>query len=393
MEIKRCRSCYHDTFRELLDLGPQYIINFGNKEPITTPIVLVMCSKCKLVQLQHYVDPDLLYRHFYYKSGVNQTMRTELKDIVNSAMKLVDPCPEDTVIDIGSNDGTLLLNYPPSLNKIGFEPAENLCTDENYPNSRIINHYFSDNWGLPKAKIITAIAMFYDLQDPNVFMNAVKNSLHEDGIFIIQMNYLVKMIENNAVDNVLIEHACYYTLNTLQWLLDRVDMTIFRAELNDINGGSIRIYMKHRHCDKYKVGPEVDIIKKYVERGYDEQREFNIFAMGIDCAGQELYSFLKAHGPVWALGASTRGNTMLQMFGIGNDLITAVADRNPDKHGTTMVGTNIPVKSEDEWRKVGPPHTLILPYYFAKEIMEREKDYMAGGGKFIIPLPEFKIHG
>jgi len=319
-------------------------------------------------------------------------MRDELKDIVNSALEFVNPVTGDTVIDIGSNDGTLLSFYPPYLNKIGYEPAENLCTAENYPDAMVVNGYFDDHWGPQQAKIITAIAMFYDLQDPNMFMNSVKNYLHPDGVFVVQMNYLVKMIENLAVDNVLIEHACYYTLTTLQWLLDRVDMTIFRAELNTINGGSIRVYIKHRQCTKYPVGPEVDIIKNYVEPKYARKVVYIEFKVKLDRLRDEIYSFIKAHGPVWAYGASTRGNTMLQIFGIDNSMVTAVADRNPLKNGTTMVGTNIPVKTEEEWRGQNPPYTLVLPwYFFDSEFKQREHAYLDGGGKFIVPLPTFRI--
>lgn len=391
-ELIRCRICYSDKLKQVLDFGEQYVINFGDKPSLKLPIKICLCQKCGLVQSMYIFDGDLFFRQYYYKSGINQTMRAALKDIVTQAMKIVDPCDGDVVCDIASNDGTLLRFYPPNLTKIGFEPAINLCTKENYPNSRVINAYFSDNWGLPKAKIITAIAMLYSVNEINLFVNSVKNTLHREGVFIIQLNWLGDILGSNDVGDFTHEHCCFYSVRCLKTLLSRCELEIFRIEHNDVNGGSIRCYIKHANCDHYDVGPEVELYD-IIEKDYNKVDTFEDFKTSVDWIGAELYSFIKAHGPVWALGASTRGNTMLQMFGIDNTLITAVADRNPDKNGTRMVGTDILVVSEETWRKENPPYTLILPWYFAPEIMEREKNYLAAGGKFIIPLPEFSIHG
>ena len=390
-EIQRCRGCYNPVknFHDIIDLGPQWVINFGDKPAVQLPIKLVKCDQCHLVQQAYVYEPDQFFRHYYYRSGVNDTMKNHLRQLNHKLMKMVDPCPDDVVIDIGSNDSTFLNYYPPTLSRIGFEPAQNL--DIKSTDCTIINDYFTDSIFPAKAKIITAIGMFYDLQDPNLFLNAVKNTLHPDGVFCIEMNYLVSMIENLAIDNATAEHCCFYTLRSLEPLLRKMDLEVFRIEQSNINGGIIRLYIKNRGCDRYDVGPEIELYRKYVEHRYDGRVKYVEFKIKIDRARDELYSFIQAHGPVWAYGASTRGYTLLQTMGLTNKDVVAIADRNPTKCGTTLVGLDIPIRTETEWRGVRPPYTLILPYYFIDEFKEREKEYLAGGGKFIVPLPTFRL--
>jgi NDP-4-keto-2,6-dideoxyhexose 3-C-methyltransferase len=390
-DLVKCRGCYGREFKDIIDLGPQWTINFGDKPATQLPIKLVMCSQCKLVQSAYVYDPDQFFKHYYYKSGVNQTMSNHLKELNHRLMKLVDPCTDEVVIDIGSNDTTFLNFYPPTLSKIGFEPAKNL--DIVSTDCTIVNDYFTDNIFTAKARIITAIGMFYDLQEPNKFLNDIKNTLASDGVFCIEMNYLVSMIENMAIDNATAEHCCFYTVHTLEPLLRKVELEIFRIEQSNINGGTIRLYIKNMGYDRYPIGPEVDLYRRYVDRGYDEPLKYILFKDRLDRARDELYSFVKAHGPVWAYGASTRGYTLLQTMGLTNKDIVAIADRNPSKHGTMLSGLDIPVKTEEEWRGENPPYTLVLPWYFEKEFVEREKNYLAGGGRFIIALPTFKIVG
>ena len=390
-EIVRCRGCYAKECRDIIDLGPQWTINFGDKPAIQLPIKLVKCDQCHLVQQAYVYEPDQFFRHYYYKSGVNDTMKNHLRQLNYKLMKMVDPCVDDMVIDIGCNDLTFLNFYPPTLSKIGFEPAQNL--DIKSTDCTIVNDYFTDNIFPAKAKIITAIGMFYDLQDPNLFLNAIKNTLHPDGVFLLEMNYLVSMVENLSIENATAEHCCFYTLYSLEPLLRKMDLEIFRIEQSNINGGVIRLYIKHRYYDKYEVGPEIELYRRYVEKDYNKIETYVEFTRRIDRARDELVSFVRAHGPVWAYGASTRGYTLLQTMGLTNKEVIAIADRNPTKHGTTLVGLDIPVKTEEEWRGQNPQYTLVLPYYFIDEFVQREKDYLAGGGKFIVPLPNFKTVG
>ena len=389
-ELERCRGCYARNFWTVIDLGPQWVINFGDKPAEQLPIKLVKCTECHLVQSAYVYDPDKFFKHYYYQSGINDTMKNHLKQLNHKLMKLVDPCTDDMVMDIGCNDCTFLNFYPPTLSKVGFEPAKNIPI---HSDATVVNDYFTDNVFTAKAKIITAIGMFYDLNEPNAFLNAVKNSLDRDGVFCCEMNYLVSMIENRAIDNCSHEHVAYYTVTSLEPMLRKVEMEIFKIEQSNINGGVIRLYIKHRGCDLYEAGPEVDLYRRYVERGYSGRAVYAKFNSELSAVRDELYSFIKAHGKVWAYGASTRGYTLLQTMGLDKHNVAAIADRNPKKHNTILAGLDIPVVSEEYWREKKPPYTLILPYSFQAEFVEREKDYLASGGKFIVPLSQFRVIG
>ena len=256
-EINACRVCGSEKLLPILTLGNQSTIDFPDKDGTATgvlaPLDLVLCGNvdCSLAQLRHTVNPDLLYRQYWYKSGINQTMRDALADITSSAQKLVALNKGDIVVDIGANDGTLLRSYKiDGLFTVGFEPAKNLMDEARKGTSLIINDYFNGKsfaQNLPgeKAKVITSIAMFYDLEDPNSFVRNIKNILKEKGVWINQMNNLKTMLSDNAFDNISHEHLEYYSLSSLEFLLARHDLEVFDVELNSLNGGSIRAYIAH----------------------------------------------------------------------------------------------------------------------------------------------------
>jgi len=407
--IKKCRVCGKENLEDILSLGVQKPINFlesTDQSCMEAPLELVLCNEkdggCGLVQLRHTVSGDLLYRTFWYKSGVNQTMREALSDITKNAENRIELKQNDIVVDIGANDGTLLRTYgTKNLKLVGFEPASNLIKDAQVGTTDIINRFFNyenfaERFGNRKAKVITSIAMFYDLDDPNTFVNDIVKTLDDNGIWIIQMNYLTTMLENNAFDNIVHEHLEYYSLKSLENLLERYDLVVFDAELNNINGGSIRTYIKHKNCKKFPITDMVDNIRKYEKKiGLGNSKPYIDFAKRIDSLKNETYNFIKnevANGKkIYAYGASTRGNTLLQFYDLDNKLIHAAADRNPIKWGKRMVGTNIPIISEEQARQEKPDYFLILPWYFLNEFKNREKEYLKNGGKFIVPLPKFEI--
>lgn len=406
---KSCRVCGNTNLENVLSLGIQKIINFADssdKENLEGPMELVLCNKsnggCGLVQLRHTISSELLYRTYWYKSGVNQTVRDALTEIVQKAQKLIDLKPNDIVLDVGANDGTLLRCYKTNnLKLIGFEPALNLVKEARVGTTEIINDFFNyekftEKFGSQKAKIITSIAMFYDLEDPNKFVSDVKKILDNDGIWIVQQNYLTTMLENNAFDNIVHEHLEYYSLKSLENLLRRHDMEIFEVELTDLNGGSFRTYIKHRNCKNYLTTKNVHDLRDYEGMiGLDDYKPYREFADRIIGLKESTHNFIKNEvkkgKKVYAYGASTRGNTLLQFYDLNNKLIRAVADRNPAKWGKTMVGTKIPVISEERARAEKPDYFLILPWYFIDEFKKREENYLLNGGKFIVPLPNFRL--
>jgi len=404
-----CRVCNKKELEPILSLGEQYIVNFlesSDQESIKVPLDLVLCNKkeggCGLLQLRHTVSGELLYRNFWYKSGVNQTMRDALRDITSKAEVLGNLKVGDLVVDIGANDGTLLRSYQKKgLILVGFEPATNLIKDTEKRTTKIINDFFNYNsyikeFPYRKAKIITSIAMFYDLENPNEFVEDIVKVLQEDGVWIIQMNYLTTMLENNAFDNIVHEHLEYYSLNSLQFLLEKHGLKVFDVELNNINGGSIRTYIKHKECKKYKISEKVKEIPEYENKiGLDDNQPYHDFAKRIVNLKENTINFIKTEvnkgGKVYVYGASTRGNALLQYYELDNRLIAAAADRNPTKWGKKIVGSQIPIISEEQARKEKPDYFLVLPWYFIDEFKQREASYLQSGGKFIVPLPKLQI--
>ena len=407
--LVNCRVCDNNNLKHIISLGNQHLVDFledDDEKKTVAPFELSLCNKsqggCGLLQLQHTVPPDLLYRRFWYKSGVNQTIRNDLEDIVSSAEKLCMLNDQDFVIDIGANDGTLLRFYKNrSLNLVGFEPATNLMDDAKIGNTEIINNYFNSNdfiekFGSNKAKVITSISMFYDLEKPNDFVRDLSKILSKDGVWILQMNYLVTMLQNNAFDNIVHEHLEYYSLQSLEYLLSKHDLEVFDISFNNINGGSIRTYIKHKDCTKFSITDSVQETRQSEKNlGLDDEKPYLDFANSIKNQKTQTYDFIKNEVDnnkiIHVYGASTRGNTLLQYYGLNSDLIKVASERNPSKWGKRTVGTNIPIISEDESRKIKPDYYLILPWYFLDEFLEREKLFLKEGGKFIVPLPKFKI--
>jgi hypothetical protein len=413
-EVYRCRVCGFSPLEDIISFGNLYVTNFvasPEAEQIRAPLDLVLCNKsrggCGLLQLRHTFSQDHMYKQYWYRSGINRTMTEELRGIAKIAEKMVGLKQGDYVIDIGSNDSTLLRGYPTEgVNLIGFEPAKNLQPYAEPGVTRVIYDYFNypawkENFGEVKAKIITAIAMFYDLDDPNAFLKDIVSCLDGEGIFIVQQNYLPYMLERNIFDNVSHEHLEYYSLTTFKELLGRHNLEVFDIELNDVNGGSMRTYIRHQNLGRtIRESPGAadrveEILKKEAGMGLEKKETYENFAKRVQNIKKTLYKFIKeeiAKGKkIYAYGASTRGNTTLRYCGLDYRLITAVADRNPDKWGRKTVGTLIPITSEAQARAEKPDYFWVLPWQFLKEFREREADYLKNNGKFIVPLPEFRI--
>ena len=402
-----CRVCGSNRLTLVLSLGSIFVSDFPSGEgaglpPLQAPLELVRCvpdvGGCGLLQLRCTVNPEYLYQQYWYKSSMNQTMQNALADVTGAAKRLTTLVARDLVLDIGCNDGTLLRSYDvPGLQLVGFEPARNLVKDAEVGTTRIINNFFNfdDFHALfpnAKAKVVTSVAMFYDLEDPHGFVADVKRLLADEGVFIIQQNYLPVMLEQNAFDNIMHEHLEYYSLRTLQYLLARHGLEVFDVALNEINGGSFRTYIAHagtrpRH-------PRV-LAMEQAESLLSEPRTYEAFAERVACVKAEVVGLITrevARGKtVYVYGASARGNTLLQYFGLDATLIRAAAERNPIKYGRRTVGTDIPIISEEQARRERPDYFLILPWAFLKEFRQRERAFFRAGGKFIVPLPDVRI--
>ena len=391
----KCRVCKSDNLIKVLEMGDQYLAEFRDSgfPEKAYPVNMVMCKNCTLVQLRESTSQNLLYTNNYgYYSGVNNTIKADLKDIVESSMKMVNLIGNDVVIDIGSNDGTLLKNYPQDLARIGFDPVSKFAEFyKDQKNLLFINDYFSyealitaykDQGVNRKAKIVTVISCFYDLEDPNKFVSDITRILHPQGVFVIEQNYLATMLENVAFDNIVHEHLEYYTLKSLEYLLNKHFLKVVDVKVNSINGGAFRVYVKHMdNVEKMR------IIEKRMK--LDNQFTYVLFGMKVRKAAKQLHDFVEkefnAGKTIYTMGASTRGNSLIQVSGI-QQYIKAAVERNPIKYGKKFLG--IPIISEEQARKDKSDFALICPWFFASEIISRDKDFK---GKWIIPLPELKI--
>lgn len=409
-----CRVCGSRQLIPILSLGEQYAVGFldsAEETAGTGPLDLVLCNikdgGCGLLQLQHTFDHDLLYRKYWYKSGISTTMVKALGDIVKAAEEVASPASGDLVVDIGANDGTLLRQYHTAgIHKAGFEPS-NLWELAKQDNATIIHDYFNaaafqKHFPNRKAKIITSISMFYDLEDPNSFVADIGKCLDDQGLWIIQMNYLGLMLEEHTYDNISHEHLEYYSLLSLENLLHRHHFEIFDVELNDVNGGSYRLYIRKAggKTTQLKIRPGAaqrvkDLRDKELRLGYDDRHLYANYAKEIAGLKKELLEVLQnekqAGKKIYIYGASTRGLVVLQYSGIDHKIISAAVDKNADKWGKYIVGTGIQVISFDDYRRNLPDGLLVLPYQFKQEIINQERDFLTGGGKMIFALPTVDV--
>jgi hypothetical protein len=404
--------------KELFTLGELYVSDFvgGENErlPVKAELKMVLDEKTGIVRLENPAPSNSMYGKYWYRSSINNTMKKELSGIVSSVCDHVSLKENDVWIDIACNDGTLLSFVPETLIRIGIDPADDSFKKESSRHANlIIQDYFSSavfkssEFGSLKAKVVTAIAMFYDLENPNEFLAGIRDVLDDDGLFVLQLSYTPLMLHQLAFDNICHEHICYYSMFNLKKLLEEEGFDVVDVQLNDTNGGSFRVYSMKKSADKSKFGtqPHRDVCEFRVKSLLEYEKNLNLdsvdtwkkFFDEINVLKKKTVDFItheKSRGKkVWAYGASTKGNTLLQYFGLDNTLIDGIAERSIRKFGLKTVGTNIPIFSEDEMRRAKPDYLLILPWHFINEFLVRESDYIKSGGKFIVPCPQFKIMG
>lgn len=399
-----------------MSLGEQYVSNFvdpDESDGLKAELELVLCRECGLLQLRDTVPPEALYHNYWYRSGTNESMRRALAEIATETAYLAHLAGGDAVLDTGSNDGTLLAAYPTSgLYKIGFDPSRNLAEYSTRVADKVVVDFFNARTYLDtpelrarRPKAVTSIAMFYDLEDPNEFVADIKAVMHEEGLWVVQMSYLPLMLSQNAFDNICHEHLEYYSLHSFESLLDRHDFEVVDMQLNDVNGGSFRAYIRNRGAREDAFGDATyrglarERVAEFRRReegmGLSRVEPYQEFAHRVERVKADVVGFIQqqvATGrSVYVYGASTKGNTLLQYFNLDHTLITAAAERSPVKWGKVTVGTRIPIVSEEDARAAKPDHFLVLPWHFMEEFEERERAYLLSGGRFIVPLPHFML--
>ncbi|MBI3985152.1 MAG: methyltransferase domain-containing protein [Candidatus Levybacteria bacterium] len=403
MKIKACRVCGSKNLLKILSLGNQYLSDFvkTNKKPKSFPLSIFVCKRCLLVQLDNNAPQKYLYTERYgYKSGINQTMKDELKGIANESLRKIKKTKDKVVaVDIGANDGTLLSFYPKSVHRVSVEPVKKLAKESKKYANEVVNDYFtyeaySKHSKNLKADIVSAISCFYDMEEPNKFVEDVKKIMKDDGIFVIQQNYLVEMLRKNAFDNIVHEHLEYYSLLSLNNLLARHNLEVFDVELRDLNGGSFRTYIAQK--GKRRISKNVlkmQVLEKRLR--LTNKKVYKDFAKRIKENKEKILNFIKKEvkrgKTIYLYGASTRGNTLLQYLGLGTKYIPFAVERNPEKWGKKIASVGIPIISEEKARKDKPDYMLVLPWFFKTEFLKREGTYLKGGGHFIFPLPKIDV--
>ena len=410
-EISSCRICDNRQLVPLLHLGDQCLTGVFPKstdEPVTRgPLELVRCDgadSCGLVQLRHSYDSAEMYGADYgYRSSLNQSMVEHLRAKVAKMIAMVPPQPGDLVLDIGSNDGTLLSSYPAGLTLVGMDPTAVKLREFYPPHSEVIADFFSAanfkaRFGTKKAKLITSIAMFYDLEEPMQFVAQVAEILDDDGIWHFEQSYLPSMLARNAYDTVCHEHVEYYALRQIKWMVDRCGLKIIAIELNEINGGSFAVTvakLSSRHEED--TAAITAMLASEASQGLHTPEPYRAFRERVfhhrDALRGLLRDLSRQGASVLGYGASTKGNVILQFCGITTAQIPFIAEVNPDKFGKFTPGTHIPIISETEAHAMKPDCLLVMPWHFRDNLVKREAAYLQRGGRMIFPLPEIEIVG
>lgn len=408
MSITDCRVCGNRELLPVLDLGEQALTGVfphSRDEAVpAVPLELVRCSPagCGLVQLRHTADFDLMYGEGYgYRSGIRPFMVNHLHGKVATLRKLVDLGPEDLVVDIGSNDATLLHGYPsdgPRL--VGFDPTGEKFRELYPPKAELVTDFFSkelfeQRFGSHRAKVVTSIAMFYDLPRPMRFMRDVYDILTEDGVWMLEQSYLPSMLDSDAYDVVCHEHLEYYALSQIEWMAQRVGFTVIRAEITDVYGGSLCLVLA-KNPDRH---PRDDASVARIRAAetaaeLDTMAPFERFAQRVERQRDALLEFLadsRAAGKTTlGYGASTKGNVILQYCGLTERDLPCIGEVSPEKAGRFTPGTTIPIVSEEEAKARQPDQLLILPWIYREGFLERESDFRDRGGTLVFPLPRLE---
>lgn len=394
--ITKCRSC-NGNVTEFLDLGVQYTSDFREDDSYTPayPIVAVLCDVCFLVQLRDTTPSYEMYHDNYgFKSGVSDSIKNDLKDNVENALKFK---PDATNwLDIASNDGTLLSYVPKSVYRVGVDPITKYCKMAEAHANTIVNDFFrADLLSDCYFDVITSISCFYDMDDPNKFVGDVAEVLAEEGVWVIQQNYLLPTMKFNAVDNFCHEHLEYYTLLSLEPLLERHGLEVIDLSTSMVNGGSLRTIVAHK--GKFPVQDSVEkqrTIEK--DENLDTKEPYEKFAKDVWKNLRELKLFVKDAKEdgksVAILAASTRGATIWQAAGLGPDEIDYAIERNPEKVGKYFNAIGVPIISEEDARERNPDIMIMGPWFFADEILAREAEYLKKGGVIVVPLPKLRVY-
>ena len=406
MKITKCRNCKNQNLKKLFSLGNMAFTGKFPPKDKTIPkgkLTLVMCDKCKLVQLDRNFNKNYLYGLDYgYRTGINKTMSSHVVKVKNQVKKRLKLKPFDQVLDIGSNDATLLNSYnDKKIIKVGMDPLIKKY-NKFYSNIDYALPFFFSHEKIPdkirkkKFKIITALSMFYDLENPNKFLKSAKKILHEKGILLIEQADLYLLLKNNVFDTICHEHLEYYSTNVIIRMLNQNGLKLFDHKFNKVNGGSSQYFICHQNSsfkiNKKNINKAIKFEKTIGLEKIQTYKKFYSKIIQIKNNLKKIISKLIKKGKIiHGYGASTKGNVLLQLMNITSNEIKFIAERNPNKYNKFTPGSKIKIISEKKSRDMKPDYYFVLPWHFKDEILSREKKMISIGCKFIFPLPKIKI--
>ncbi|HEX7517166.1 MAG TPA: class I SAM-dependent methyltransferase [Chthoniobacterales bacterium] len=414
-EIQKCRVCGNRDLAPVLSLGEQYLTgvfpNIREAALSRGPLELVACNTagnrkaCGLVQLRQSYNLEEMYGENYgYRSSLNQAMVKHLGAKVHQLIQRYPLKTGDLVLDIGSNDGTLLSFYPEeNVTVVGIDPTAQKFASFYRKHISLIPDFFSaelfrEKFGTKRARVVTSIAMFYDLENPLSFMEDVTSILEKDGIWHFEMSYLPAMVKTMGYDTICHEHLEYYSLRQIKWMTARCGLKILNVEFNETNGGSFAMTVARQSSSHPENAAQLEqLLRDEETQGLNTVAQHRAFEEAVKSHKEKLLGLLHAlkeqKRTVLGYGASTKGNVLLQHCGITPELLPAIAEVNKDKFGCFTPGTNIPIISELEAHAMKPDYLLVLPWHFRENIIQRESAFLGRGGKMIFPLPAIEIVG
>lgn len=405
-EISQCRISGSRNLINVLSLGEQYLTGVFPKtitEKVTKgPLDLVWCPDSGLLQMRQSYSLDEMYGDNYgYRSGLNASMVKHLTNKIHTLERIVKLTERDLVIDIGSNDATSLKAYSQKHKKVGIDPTGNKFKEYYSDDISLIPEFFSaktffQHFSTDRAKIITSIAMFYDLESPLAFVKDIEAVLSDDGIWHFEQSYMPSMLRTNSYDTICHEHLEFYSFKVVTNLLEACGLRVVDVQMNAINGGSFAVTACKKNAPYNSNTPIISwMLRQEDDMGLDTPKPYRDFEERVFKHRKNLLELIEAlvsNGKtIIGYGASTKGNVLLQFCGLTRDHIPYIAEVNEEKFGSYTPGSLIPIISEREARMMKPDYFFVLPWHFKHNILERERDYLERGGKFIFPLPEIEI--
>ena len=405
-EISNCRICQRANLLPVLSLGEQHLTGVFPKTldtPVTKgPLGMLWCQDCGLLQLkQSYSLSEMYGDNYGYRSGLNTSMVAHLTNKIRSLERMVTLSPSDLVIDIGSNDATSLKAYSGKHRKVGIDPTGKKFARFYTDAIDLIPDFFTatvfhEKFPSQNAKVITSIAMFYDLEHPLDFVRDIERVLAEDGIWHFEQSYMPSMLRTHSYDTICHEHLEFYSFKVVKNLLEQCGLRVLDVQMNAVNGGSFAVSACKKAALYRSNSPIIQwMLQQENDMGLDTPRPFRDFEESVFRHRKNLTNLIDAiisdGKTVLGYGASTKGNVLLQFCGLTAKQLPCIADVNEQKFGCFTPGTHIPIVSEQEAHARNPDYFLVLPWHFKHTVLEREKDYLARGGKFIFPFPEIEI--